>query len=54
MRERSQAEQRKQQQKQPKLIEVLSHDTTNDKISDVEKRELADKYAMVKAQSFNE
>lgn len=46
IRERSYAEQRKQQKKQPKLIEILSEETTNDNIGDVEKHELADKYVV--------
>lgn len=43
MRERSYAEQKERQQKQPKLIEVLSEDTIHDNISDVERHEFADK-----------
>lgn len=43
MRERSYVEQKKQQQKHPKLIEVLSEETMHDNISEVEKNEFADK-----------
>lgn len=46
MRERSYAEQKKQQKKQPKLIEILSEETMNDNVSDIEKHEFADKYAL--------
>lgn len=44
MRERSHAEQKRKQQKQHKLIEVLSEETTHDNMNDVERYELADKY----------
>ena len=44
MRERSHAEQKKQQQRQrPKVIEVLSEETFHNHISDVERHEFADK-----------
>lgn len=36
-------EKRREQQKQPKLIEVLSEETTHDDISDVERFEFADR-----------
>lgn len=44
MRERSYVEQKKRQQEQLKLIEVLSEETIYDNISEIERHEFADKY----------
>lgn len=43
MRERSYIEEKKRQQRQPKLIEVLSEETIYDDISEIERHEYADK-----------
>lgn len=41
--ERSYVEQKRRQESQPKLIEVLSEETISDNVSELERHEFADK-----------